>query len=191
MTAERDRRSTMRSFGWVLMTGGAAVALLSSTATWAQRAGETAGPSAPAVYEAVLACGAIEEGARRLECFDRSVAALKAATTARQVVVVDRTTIREARRGLFGLKLPTLKLFGGDNDADEVRSIDSTITGVRTAPDGMPVFVLADGSRWKQTVGRNVFGRAGQPIHIKRSAMGGFMANVNKQSGVNVIRLSQ
>ena len=148
-------------------------------------------PAPPPVYQAVMACEAITDSAQRLACFDRSVAALKAATNAREVVVVDRGTVREARRGLFGLSLPRIKLFGGDDDTEEVTAIDSTITGVRVAQDGMPVFVLADGARWKQTEGRNVFAKAGHAIHIKRAAMGSYMANINKQPGIRVIRLAQ
>jgi hypothetical protein len=148
-------------------------------------------PQPPAVYQAVIDCDAIAEAAERLACFDRSVAALKAATRAREVVVVDRGTVREARRGLFGLSLPRIKLFGNDDDTEEVTAIDSTIASVRMAPDRMPIFVLADGARWKQTEGRNVFAKAGQPIHIKRGALGSYVANVNKQPGVRVVRLAQ
>jgi hypothetical protein len=148
-------------------------------------------PAPPAVYQAVIDCEAIAEPAQRLACFDRSVAALKTATRERQVVVVDRGTVREARRGLFGLSLPRIKLFGNDDDTEEVTAIDGTIASVRMASDGLPIFVLEDGARWKQTDGRNVFPKAGQPIHIKRAAMGSYMANVNKQPGVRVIRLAQ
>lgn len=165
--------------------------MVASAPLVAQDSPATDAPAAPAVYRAVIACEDIAEPAQRLACFDRNVAALKAAAAARQVVVVDRTTIREARRGIFGLKLPRLKLFDDDQDgAQEIVSIDSTISGVRMAKDGMPIFVLADGARWKQTEGRNVFARSGQPIHIKRAAMGSYMANVNKQAGVRVVRLA-
>lgn len=180
-----------QSRGLAALVAGVA-GLLAGAALHAQDRSASDAPPRPAAFEDVVACQAIADGAQRLACFDRSVTALKAAADARQLVVVDRSTIREARRGIFGLKLPRLKLFdGGGEDAEELVSLDSTITGVRTAKDGMPIFVLEDGARWKQTEGRNVFARAGQPIHIKRAAMGSFMANVNKQSGVRVVRLAE
>ena len=146
-------------------------------------------PAPSAAYEAVVACEKLTDPAARLACFDTAVASLTAAVRDRKVVVIDSSVVREARRGIFGLSLPRLRLF--DNDDDEpVTAIDSTITAVRIAKDGMPIFVLEDGARWKQTEGRNVFARGGQPIHIKRAAMGSYMANVNKQPGVRVVRLA-
>lgn len=142
----------------------------------------------PPVFEAVLACEKITAPSERLACFDRTVTAMSTAVRERELAVFDRSTMREARRGIFGLGLPKLKLFGGDK-SEEVTEIDSTITGVRNANDGMPIFVLADGGRWKQTEGRNVYPKVGHPIHIKRAAMGSYMANVNKQPGIRVVRL--
>lgn len=172
---------------WI--TGGAvASAVLVASPSLAQIREQSA---PPAVYQAVIDCEAMQDAAERLACFDRSVAALKTATRDRQVVVVDRGTMREARKGLFGLSLPRIKLFGGDDETEEVTAIDSTIASVRMAPDGLPIFVLEDGARWKQTEGRNVFAKSGHAIHIKRAAMGSFMANIAKRPGVRVIRLGQ
>lgn len=167
---------------------GAALLVFTSSAAWARDEKAPAPP--PPVFQSVLDCEKITASADRLACFDKTVAALSAAHRGREVAVVDRGSIREARRGIFGLSLPRLKLFGGDGGEEEVTAIDSTITGVRTANDGMPIFVLEDGARWKQTEGRNVYAKSGQPIHIKRAAMGSFMANVNKQPGVRVVRLA-
>jgi hypothetical protein len=141
----------------------------------------------PAVFQAVLDCEKLSAPQERLACFDRAVAAMAAASRARELAVFDRSTMREARRGIFGLGLPSLKIFGS-NQSEEVMEIDSTITGLRTAGDGMPVFVLEDGARWKQTDGRNVFAKIGHPIHIKRAALGSYVANVNKRPGVRVVR---
>ncbi len=158
-----------------------------STMAWADS--DRSPPPVPQVLQSVLDCEAVTEPQARLACFDRSVAELASASKDRQVLVVDRETMRETRRGVFGLGLPSLKLFSG-GDSEEVTSIDSTITGLRTASDGMPIFVLEDGARWKQTEGRNVYPKVGNPIHIKRAAMGSFMANVDKQPGVRVVRLA-
>ena len=43
-------------------------------------------------------------------------------------VVVDKAEIREARRGLFGFKLPKIRLFGGgDDDDDEANSVEARV----------------------------------------------------------------
>lgn len=141
----------------------------------------------PPVFKAVVDCRTIADPQERLACYDRTVAALSAARDSNDLVVADSGAIREARRGLFGISLPKLKLFGG---GEEVNEIEGTITAVRATADGMAIFTLEDGARWKQTDGRNQFARSGQKIRIKRTGLGGFMANVNGQSGVRVVRLA-
>ena len=164
----------------LLLSGGMAVAQ--------DQAGKS--PASAAAYGAVIACEAVAEPSARLACFDRTVATLAAEIRDKKVVVIDAATVREARRGLFGLSLPRLKLFDSDDD-EAITEIDSRITGVAFTREGKAVFVLADGSRWRQTESRQLSARIGQPINIKRGAMGGYMATVNKRSGIRVIRLAE
>lgn len=166
----------------------AGLALLAASSPAAASDDQEPAPT-PAVFQAVLDCEKVSEPQERLACFNRTVAALAAASRNRELAVFDRSTMREARRGIFGLGLPRLKIFGGDQ-SDEVTEIDSKITGVRTANDGMPIFVLEDGARWKQTDGRNVFAKAGHAIHIRRAALGSYVARVDKQPGVRVVRIA-
>ena len=145
----------------------------------------------PAVYRAVVDCRALTDPAQRLACFDRTVGEMAKAGEAKDLVVLDRETMRETRKGLFGFSLPKLKLFGGgdEDDRDEVKEVESTISSVRTASDGFPIITIADGARWKQTDGRNVFPEVGDPIRIRRATLGSYLANVKKQAAVRVMRL--
>lgn len=142
----------------------------------------------PQVFQAVIDCRKLADSAARLACFDASVAALAGAADTKQVLVVDRATTEKTKRGLFGLSLPKIKLFG-DNDDVDVDRIESTITAVSSTRDGMAVFVLEDGARWKQTEGRDTFAKAGQKIEVRRGAMGSYFARINGQAGVRVVRL--
>lgn len=144
----------------------------------------------PQVFQAVVDCRKLTDSAARLACYDASVAALAGAADAKQVLVVDRATTEKTKRGLFGLSLPKIKLFG-DNDDIEVNKIESTITAVSSTRDGSAIFVLADGARWKQTEGRDTFAKAGQKIEIAKGAMGSYFARINGQAGVRVMRLPQ
>lgn len=143
---------------------------------------------APPVYQAVLDCRATPDPAARLACYDASVAAMAAARETKDLVIADRATMREAKRGLFGLPLPRLKLFS-DGQSEEVTEIDGTIARSYAASDGSSIFVLADGARWKQTEGRYTYPKAGQPITIRRAALGSFFARINNQAAVRVVRL--
>lgn len=175
----------MRSFGI-----GLVVALSVAVPALAKDKDEKLAP--PPVYQAVVDCRDIADAAQRLACFDRTVGVMASATAEKDLVVLDRATMRETRKGLFGFSLPKLKLFGGgdEDERDEITEIESSIAAVRSAKDGYPIFVLADGGNWKQTEGRNVFPKIGDPIKIKRASLGSYMANVNKKAGVRVMRLN-
>jgi len=146
----------------------------------------------PPVFEAVVNCRALTSDSERLACYDKSVAALATARDKEDIVVADRATIRETKKGLFGFTLPKLKLFGGtERDADEVKEIETTISAVRENADGLAIFTLADGARWKQTDGGSTFARPGAAIRIKRGALGSYLASIDKGAFVRVVRLSQ
>jgi len=168
-----------------------AVAALSSTAAAQQRRGDVT-PERPEVLNQLTACRTIADNVERLACFDRQVAALEAAERAREIAVVDRGQIRRARRSLFGLRLPDLGIFGGDNDEGEdgaaVNEINSTIRSVGTNADNRMVYRLEDNSVWVQTEGRAGFPRAGEAIRIRRGPLGSFLANVAGRPAVRVVR---
>ena len=144
----------------------------------------------PPVFRAVIDCKALPDPQARLACYDRTVGALANAAETRDVLVVDRATARSTKRSLFGMALPRIKLFG-DNDDEVIEQIESSIASAYDAKDGLSVFVLADGARWKQTEGRYTFPKVGQPIVIRRAALGSFFAKVDNQAAVRVIRLPQ
>ncbi|MBX9729583.1 MAG: hypothetical protein K2X31_11810 [Sphingopyxis sp.] len=144
-------------------------------------------------------CRAITDPAARLACFDRQVAALSAAEESREVRIVDREAVREARRGLFGFSLSGIgNLFGsGDDDEEEERAdndvvtqIDSTLTSVARGENGRLVLALENGQRWIQTdTGRGGrTPRAGEPVVIRRGALGSFIANIGDRPGIRVMR---
>jgi hypothetical protein len=142
----------------------------------------------PQPVQDVVDCKAVADPAARLACYDTKVAVMAAGIEKRELVVADREMLRDAQRGLFGISVPKIKLFGAGGQ-EELKEIESTISSIRMASDGMPIFTLADNSRWKQVDGRNVFGKSGDKIRIKRMPVGGFMANVDGQTGVRVVRL--
>lgn len=171
-------------------TPALAAVILSGLVASPLQAKDQPAPTQPAVFQAVINCKTIADPAERLACYDRSVGALSSAAEAKDVLVVDRETARKTKRGLFGLSLPRIKLFG-DNDDEEIEQIDTTIASTYAAKDGSSVFVLPDGARWKQTDGRFTYPKAGQPIVIRRGSLGSFFARVNGQTGVRVVRLPQ
>lgn len=163
-----------------------------ASAADAQRRGAPTAPERPEVLNQLTACRQVTPDAERLACYDRQVAALEAAESAREIAVVDRQQIRRTRRSLFGLTLPDLGIFGGDRDEGEdgaaVNEITSTITSIGTNAEGRTTYRLADNSVWVQTEGRAGFPRTGEAIRIRRGPLGSFIANIAERPGIRVIR---
>src|SRR4051812_49171113 len=136
----------------------------------------------PESFEALIHCRAIAEAAARLQCFDTAAAALEQATARRDVVVVDRAQVRESRRRLFGLALPSLPIFGGgdnahDTDDEEIAQIESTVASAVRNDLGQWQVRLQEGGTWMQTDFNQlaVAPRPGQPIVVRRGALGSYM----------------
>jgi hypothetical protein len=158
-------------------------------AAFAQRAEEA--PQRPEVFEALVRCRALADDSARLQCFDAAAANLQQAAEQRELVVVDRQQIRESRRRLFGLALPRLPIFGGgDDEEDQIDSIESQVASASQIEFGRWLVRLEDGSTWVQTDNELLAGRPrpGQPVRVSRAALGTFMMRVNNQPGIRVRR---
>lgn len=143
----------------------------------------------PAVVARVVACSSVAEPSERLACYDREVATMNQAQQSGDLIAMDRQQVRKTKRSLFGLALPDLGVFGDDEDSNS--TIETTIKGVGETPDGKWIFSLAEGGRWVQLDTRNfiVDPAPGQPIRIRRAAMGSYLANVNNQIAIRVRRI--
>ena len=148
----------------------------------------------PELFQALVRCRAITEDAARLQCFDAASAALAQAAERRELVVVSREQVRESRRRLFGLALPRLPIFGGGDDAredpEEITQLEGTVANASQDGYGHWAVRLQDHSLWVQ-VDDNVLAlrpRPGQPVLIRRAALGSYVMRVNGQPGIRVRR---
>lgn len=149
-------------------------------------------PQSPEAVEQMFNCRSVEQPLERLACFDRTVQTVFDARASRDIVIADREQVTEARRGVFGLKLPTMRLFGGGDDDEEINEITSTLAGAERMRNGLYIFELEDGARWMQTEDAAGYQRyeAGDTIIIERAALGSFKAKVNGRRAVRVRRLN-
>ena len=173
----------------------AAFTVLPAAAAAAQE--PPAAPQRPEVFEALVRCRAITEDVARLQCFDAAAANLQQAAERRDVVLVDRQQVRQTRRRLFGLPIPSLgDIFGGgggdddEEDEDEVNFIESTVASAHQAGYGRWVVRLQDGSTWAQTDNEPLASRprTGQPVRVERGALGSYRMRVNNQPAIRVQR---
>ncbi|MEP2103335.1 MAG: hypothetical protein ABJP02_08450 [Parasphingorhabdus sp.] len=183
-----DRNNIARKLSAILLCASTA---LSAPALAADKDEAISKP--PAIYTDLVACKNITEAEQRLACFDEKVAALETAQTNNQVVIADREQVREARRGLFGLSLPRIKLFDGDgDDGDQIDQIEGIIASARASRSGKWVIKLEDGAVWQQTDAPRSTSRrprADDAIAIKRGSLGSFVAKVNGGRAFKVKRI--
>lgn len=146
----------------------------------------------PAQVGAVLSCRQVADGAERLACYDRAAASLGDAVARRDLVVFDRESVRKTKRGLFGFAIPNLGIFGDDDGEIEIKQLDGVVAGLGRNADGGFIFRLADGSRWSQTDGKPIAlePRNGDPVVIRKSALGSYVMSIAKQPGVKVKRIN-
>ena len=148
----------------------------------------------PEALEGVLRCRAITDEKERLACYDRNVATFETARANRELVVVDRKQIRDTKRSLFGLDLPSLSIFGGgdNDDIEEVNSIEGVVASAFADGEGRWVVRLQEGGTWRQIdstlLGRNP--RAGSKVRIQKASMGSFMMRIDSQPGVRARRVN-
>lgn len=150
---------------------------------------EEEAPPPPQIFNDLVACRAIADDGERLACYDAQVAALQTAQQDESILVVDREEVRQAERTLFGIRIPDIRLFGGGEE-NGVDQIEATITAVGGGGRRPWSFRLDDGSLWVQ-IDSEILSRdprPGQPIVIRRAALGSFRAEIN---GMRPIRVSR
>jgi hypothetical protein len=146
----------------------------------------------PPGFTRLIACQQIRDNVQRLACYDREVASVGSANARGDLVVMDKEQVRKTRRSLFGLALPDLGVFGGGDLPGDADALETTIRGAKEAADGKWWFNLAEGGTWVQLDSRDfiVDPAPGQPVRIRRAAMGSYIMNVNKQRAIQVHRVN-
>lgn len=171
----------------VLVMAVAAAALVAAPAALPAQKGKS--KPRPEAFEALVRCRALTDDSERLRCFDAAAATLQQAAENRDLVVVDRKQIQETKRGLFGLDVPDLNPFGGD-DGVEIKSIEGVVRTAVQDGDGRWVITLEDNSTWAQTDSYPfaVNPKRGHKVKIVKASMGSYMMRVNNQPGVRAKR---
>lgn len=139
----------------------------------------------------VQKCRSVADNAGRLSCYDRSVNALVAATVRGEIKVIDRQTIREARKSLFGFGVAKIPFFSGNKDGvPEQKEVVSTLTSFRELGNGFYRFNIADPeSSWETTEASFIDdGRPGAKVTIQRGGLGSYFAQIGKSNWVRARR---
>lgn len=156
------------------------------------------GAAPPPVAKPVAAlqqCRTIADPAARLACYDKGVDALVAATASGETVVVERTEVRKARKGLFGFTLPKIGFLSGREDSPEdvedARRLATTVVSSRALPYGKWRFTIEGGGIWETVEVSSGFDdpKPGAAVVIEKGALGAYYAKVGKGRRVQAKRV--
>lgn len=159
----------------------AAAAVLWPFATLAQ---EQAGPA-----DSVVACRSITDDLARLACYDRAATALAEAQAKREIVIMDRPSIKKTRRSLFGFNVGKLPFMAEAQDESE---LDTTIASVRSLGYGKWAFSTAEAANWRTTepLTSPLPPVSGQKVVIRRAALGSYFAKIAGHKMVRAVRVN-
>ncbi len=153
----------------------------------------TAALGRPKLFEDVVACKLIESPEQRLACYDEKVVTLDQAQKSKEIVLVDKTGIKEAKRGLFGFTLPKIGIFSDDDDNEnEITEIEAIAKSASTLEDGKWYIVLEDGARWQQIDNKTINRKpqSGLKVSIRKAAMGSYFVNIDDGPAIRMKRIN-
>lgn len=126
-------------------------------------------------------CRATADAAARLACFEKTYDAFEKAVKAKEVTIIDKADVRQAKRSLFGFALPHIDLFSGvKTDAgDDFTEINTTVASAREVEHGRVEIRLADdsGAVWQTTDPMPFPPRPGDKIRIRQGTLGSYFLN--------------
>jgi hypothetical protein len=153
-------------------------------------------PKMPAQVAALQACRTKTDAAERLACYDKAVDVLSAATASRDLVVIDKAEVKQARKGLFGFTLPRIPFLSGkegdpDDDADS-RELQTTVISSRRWNRIYWRFTVEAGGTWETTEDKRGFTdpKPGATVIIERGTLGAYYAKVGR-GGRSAVRRIQ
>ncbi len=139
------------------------------------------------------ACRAITDPQQRLACYDRQAGAV-ANTSAAPAPSAEEVAAR--KRAEFGLSQAQIidsrpKVPDPARPAEiEVNEVAGTVAAVTRDILGRYTIRLSDGARWRQREADNIREpRVGDPVRIRRAALGSFFANIKNERAVRFERL--
>ncbi|MEJ6595281.1 hypothetical protein [Parasphingorhabdus sp.] len=183
MMSKQQSDQTLRR---LIMMGGLLLAIFAPPVL-----AQDKGLARPQLFNDLVECRLIADSAARLACYDQKVAQLDSAQKNNELVVADRAEVQEAERGVFGLKLPRIKLFSGNDDDQQITEITQTVASAKQLGRGKWFLILDDGATWVQTdtTMLSSYPKKGSSILIKRAAIGSFLAKVDGGRAFRIKRI--
>jgi hypothetical protein len=173
-----------------MLAAGVLIASLSASAPPLAAAPAPADQERAKELQQLIDCRKLTDPTQRLACYDQAATVLDQAEAKGDIVVVNREQARKVRRQAFGFTLPSMSLFTRGEKPEEIATADGVIASAHKALTGKWVIKLEDGAIWAQIdlTEIPIDPKPGQPVKIKKAAMGSYLMTVGNQRAVKVHR---
>ena len=146
--------------------------------------------SASQAFQELLDCRRIQDNQLRLECYDREIKIVTAATERQEIIVTDKREVRQTRKKLFGFSLPNSSLLG-QPDADETSRLETSVVSARRNQGGGWIVQLTEGGTWEQIDSKilALSPKPGQKVVITKGVLGSFFVSIDGQTALKMRRV--
>lgn len=172
-----------------VIAAGVIAFILATPEAFAQQAANPEGIATPKIIQDIEKCRAITSAEARLACFDATTAGLAGAIESKEVLVVEQEEVKKTKRSLFGFRLPDLSIFGSEEEKPEDQQLETTIVKATLGPTGRWNITTAEGAVWQTTESVVFPPRTGDPLQIKKGALGSYFLKVKGRRPVRTIRI--
>lgn len=152
-----------------------------------------AAPDEPSIrselFDKLLDCRSIDDGPKRLACFDTQSEAVASAQKTGDVVVLSRQDLKETRRTLFGFSLPKFSLRGVRMDDPGIEKLEAAIQAARPAGYYWSIVLDKDSGTWETTEALNRQPAKGDRVVIKKAMLGGYLGTIGNSNLVRFKRI--
>ncbi len=148
-------------------------------------------PGRSATLQSVVDCRKLTDDTARLACYDAATAKLDEAEKSGDVVVVDKSQVREARKAAFGFNFQMPAFMTAGEKPEELEKISAVVASARQeGMSGKWVIKLEDGAVWRQidTVALNNDPKKGSKAEIRIAALGSYFMKIDNNPQMRVHR---
>lgn len=142
----------------------------------------------PQSYNELQACRTIIDEKARLDCFDAASAKIAREVDAKELVMLDRTAVKNTKKSLFGFSIPDVDFLKDEEGKFEFTKLETAITSASSAGRRKWQFRITEGSLWRTTEASDIEFKKGQKVVISKGSLGGYFVKVGSARSVRVLR---
>lgn len=132
--------------------------------------------NADTILGKLYACSDIADPNARLACFDKGIESLKQGEKSKEIVILDKTEVKAAKKAAFGFAMPKIKIFDDDDAKAKNNALEVTVLNIgRQGP--YPLIRTSEDQEWLVLEEEEIqlFTKPPYKAKIKSASLGSFL----------------